>query len=274
MTPGDASPRAALVDTADKALLARHNPWSLTGVPMDAARPGAYVQRPGPWFRSDRGDFAWASLGMLVDHGLSMVLLDGHPPGMNGMVTTELSIDFAPGIEPADGAFDLDTHVVGTSPAGGLSTGQVRDAAGAVIATASLSGRYLPVPEGGYFEMPRAPEETVPLSAMLPMPLEATGDGVIGTLASPRWLANPRGIMHGGIHTIALERVAREAIGDEPWRPASIRVAFLRGIPVDDELTVTATRVHSGRSLAVVRSESRRLDGKLAGVATISYALR
>ncbi|MFC5338486.1 PaaI family thioesterase [Leucobacter denitrificans] len=241
---------------------------------MDPPSEGIYVQKPGPWFRNDEGAFAWASLGMLADHGLSLVLLDGHPPGMNGMVTTELSIDFNPAADPSDDEFRLDTHIVGISQVGGLSKGEISNRRGDRVAIASLSGRYLPVPEGGYLELPPAPAETVPFTTMLPMLFEGTSDGAIGTLPIPLWLANPRGIMHGGIHTIALEYTARKTLGEALWRPTSIRVSFLRGIPVDDLLTVVATRVHTGRSLTVVRVESRRTDGKLAGIATVSYEAR
>lgn len=96
---------------------------------------------------------------------------------------------------------------------------------------------------------------------------EVSGDRVVGTWTAGPHLAQPHGIVHGGVHCSVVETLA--SIGGGVWFAERGRVVgvsnqtdFYRAVR-EGELTSTAEPVHQGRSQQVWVVETRNADGRL-----------
>jgi uncharacterized protein (TIGR00369 family) len=94
-----------------------------------------------------------------------------------------------------------------------------------------------------------------------------------------RWLSNAFGVIYGGAIAFLADAAIILAAGSTvpagtAFNTIDLKVNFLRPVlPDDGELRATATVVHRGRTMAVVNSEIRDEQGKLAAQATGSVLL-
>jgi uncharacterized protein (TIGR00369 family) len=261
-----------------------------------AGREGSTVQvqmRTGPWMRGPDGRPCGGSLGVFLDDLLGNALLAGRPENY-WPVSTELSIDLAAPL-PMDGSvLTGQGWPVCVEPGGGLGQGVVRNASGATVATATTRERYLPAPQG----LPGAAGSRSVESAAADLPgrdgarvrgkngagpqpdtmtllgavARRAGDEVILTVPGSDDFANPMRNTHGGIMLCAAEMAGSLAWHAEasPLQAASVRVAYVRSVPVTDTITYTAQVLHRGRTLGVAQVTARDGRGKTCALATIT----
>ena len=247
--------------------------------------------RTGPWMRGPDAQPCAGSLGVFLDDLLGNALLGGRPENY-WPVSTELSIDLAAPL-PLDGSvLTGQGWPVSLEPGGALGQGAVRDDSGATVATATTRARYLPAPRGlpggpgsgdgpGRGDGPgpwaatpavddlSGPESTLALLGAVP---RREGGAVILTVPGSDDFCNPMRNTHGGILLCAAEITGSLALHtcSSPLQTASIRVVYVRSVPVTDTITYTAEVLHRGRTLGVVQVTARGGGGKTCAVATIT----
>jgi uncharacterized protein (TIGR00369 family) len=244
-------------------------PEQLFGMgPVRAVDGGAEAEMPtGPWLAGPDGSPAAGALGVLVDDVLGQAMLPGRPSG-HWSVTTELTIDLVAPL-PLDGRpLTARSRPVALDAAGAMSRGEVRDADGRVVAVAAVWGRYVPGVPDGVLNPPAdgAPAERGRSVAEL-LGARPGPDGVLQTTVKPQ-VANPAGVMHGGVLSCLCEAVAATALLGSELRTASLHVVFLRGAA--GVLRFVPTVVHRGRALAMVRVDVALADGRTCTAATIT----
>jgi uncharacterized protein (TIGR00369 family) len=154
-----------------------------------------------------------------------------------------------------------------------LSTGQLLDGDGGVVATVANRSALLPRPAGwdGGWAAADAPDGPPGFAAL----------GLTGT--APRWtgvgaasLSNTAGAVQGGVVAAVTAHVLDEVIGAA--RPhlagatVDLDVTYLRPVPADGSgFAVTAEPVHTGSRLSAARAEVRDSAGKLAIVASATH---
>ena len=242
--------------------------------------PGVRAQmRTGPWMRGRDSGTCAGSLGVFLDDLLGNALLAGRPEDY-WPVSTELSIDLAAPL-PLDGSMLTGQGwPVSLEPGGGLSQGTVTDTSGALIATATTRERFLPARRalltgtGADGARSARDDEAGPESAMTLLGAVARReeDVVIVTVPGSGDFANPMGNTHGGILLCAAEITGSLALHADasPLQTASIRVVYVRSVPVTDTITYTAEVLHRGRTLGVAQVTARGGSGKTCAVATIT----
>jgi uncharacterized protein (TIGR00369 family) len=241
--------------------------------------------RTGPWMRGPDARPCAGSLGVFLDDLLGNALLGGRPDNY-WPVSTELSIDLAAAL-PLDGSvLTGQGWPVSLEPGGALSQGAVRDGSGATVATATARARYLPAPRGlprglgsgdgpGPWAAPpvaddlSGPDSTVALLGAEP---RREGGTVSLTVPGSDDFCNPMRNTHGGILLCAAEITGSLALHADasPLQTASIRVVYVRSVPVTDTITYTADVLHRGRTLGVAQVTARGGGGKTCVVATIT----
>jgi len=203
----------------------------------------------GPWLRGRDGRPSPAGLGVLLDDVLGQAVLTGRPAGL-WSVTTELNIDVAAPL-PADGTRVRATAApVLLDDAGGLARGEVVDAAGRCLATATTWARFF---------------AGIPDTVLLRVAVAGTG---LLDLPARADLGNPAGVVHGGVLLCLAVMSAEQALHDSLLEVASVRVVYLR--PAVNELTFVPVIVHQGRSLGVVRVDVKNAAGALCTSATVT----
>jgi uncharacterized protein (TIGR00369 family) len=247
-----------------------------------AERDGQGVRaqmRTGPWMRGPDGRPCAGSLGVFLDDLLGNALLAGRPEDY-WPVSTELSIDLAAPL-PADGSVLTGRGwPVSLEPGGGLSHGTVTDGSGVLIATATTRERFLPAPRalltgsGADGALLARDDEAAPESAMdlLGAVAHREEGAVTVTVAGSGDFANPMGNTHGGVLLCAAEITGSLALHADasPLQTASVRVVYIRPVPVTDTITYTAEVLHRGRTLGVAQITGRGGGGKTCAVATIT----
>jgi uncharacterized protein (TIGR00369 family) len=235
--------------------------------------------RTGPWMRGPDPGGCAGSLGVFLDDLLGNALLGGRPENY-WPVSTELSIDLAAPLPPDGSALTGQGWPVSLEPGGGLSQGTVTDSSGALIATATTRERFLPAPRAlltgsGPDGTPPIPDNSAaPESTMALLGAVARhGDGaVIVTVPGSDDFANPMGNTHGGILLCAAEIAGSLALHADasPLQTASIRVVYVRSVPVTDTITYTAQVLHRGRTLGAAQVTARGASGKTCALAMIT----
>lgn len=232
--------------------------------------------KPGPWMTDDGGNLRPGSLAVLLDLALSSPLFSGRPSPRVGLATSELSIDFVADAALLDGPLAATASLVRKDEDGGLVRGQVSNGGG-TVAIATLAGRYLKSPADYHAiaapdRNPGAPDPGLGMGQLFDLP-QTTAQGAALSVPSSPWLANPRRVMHGGILAVLAEYVASSALdgGGGAWQPSSLRINFLRPSPLGEVVSVRAVRVHQGRTLALVKVDSLRPDGKHITSAQVSF---
>jgi uncharacterized protein (TIGR00369 family) len=247
----------------------RGRPENLFDLGPRLAEPGsARATMPtGPWLRGRSGRLSPAGLGVLLDDVLGQAVLSERPAGL-WSVTTELNIDVAAPL-PADGQLVSAT----ASPAlidqaGGLARGEVRDAAGRCLAVATTWARYAAGVPDEVLVPPELPADVARgdcLTDLLQVRISGTG---LLELPPRADLANPQGVVHGGVLLCLAVMAAEQALTERRLQIASVRVVYLR--PAVRELTFTPVIVHPGRSFGVVRVDVTNAAGALCTSATVT----
>jgi uncharacterized protein (TIGR00369 family) len=222
----------------------------------------------GAWLRGEDGTPSAGALGVLLDDVLGQALLSGRPAG-HWSVTTELSLDFGAAL-PLDGTvIRAEGRPIRVDASGGLSQGWAFDGHGATLAVGTTWARFLPgVPEA-VLAPPVVPEVVDRGSSVSELLGIEPGPTPGSLLARTRTeLANPAGVVHGGVVACLVELAARRALAHPTLPTASVRVVYLR--PAVGDLVVTADVQHKGRSLAVAHVVARGASGKPAATATVT----
>ncbi|MDN5856619.1 MAG: thioesterase family protein [Actinomycetia bacterium] len=217
----------------------------------------------GPWLGAGAGRPMAGALGVLLDDTLGQAVI-AHRPDGHWAVTTELAIDIAAPLPLSGPGIEAVAERVLVDGAGGLGRGVVIDGTGRPIAAGSTWSRFVPgVPQGVYVSGP------VPGPADLPPPAEILCPEAGGVrLPAHAFLANPAGVVHGGVLAWAAEQVAR-GVAPPALDTASLRAVYLR--PGIAPVTFVPRVVHAGRSLALVEVTATAADGRPCTTVTIGF---
>lgn len=208
-----------------------------------------------------------AALGVLVDDVLGYAV---NRQTSRWSVTTELSIDVA-GALPSEGDLTCVARPVHVDDEGALVRGEVRDAAGRLVALGTLRGRFLDLRpaddllrSGSSFELGHADRRHI--DALLSPEVERIDSG-LRVEVSERFI-NPAGSLHGGMHFCLVERAGRLAV-PALASTASVRIQMVGRAAPGSQLEVTASIVHRGRSLAVVQVTTKDHAGRTCSSGTV-----
>lgn len=270
-----------MTDGRGTAALAREVPFFPTGpealLHVDGvgghAGDATGSMRTGPWMLGPGGVPAHGCLGVLIDVVWGGAAVACAPPELFG-VSTDMMVSFGAPLS-ADGSWlRARGRSVHRDDVGALATGSVHAADGTALAVGTQRTRF-------------APGEPV-LRPLDPVTVEGdAGRGIVELLAlapaandaealalpvSPA-LANPTGILHGGIQFCAAELAASRAVSalELGLAPASMQMVYLRPGRVGEIVRVAAEVVYRGRTAAAVHVRCLREDGKACSVATVSY---
>ncbi|MGW4479651.1 PaaI family thioesterase [Rhodococcus triatomae] len=219
------------------------------------------------------GEASTAALGVLVDDILGFTLY--HRRGdRDGLVSATLSVDFARPTGWHGPHLTADGTVETLDRDGGLASARIVDAAGALVARATLWGSFV---DGVTQSRPIATEITpAPLLEGACDPVDALGAAIERTETGARVtvppnpvLANAIGSMHGGVLTCAHDLAAGAAAGGS-MRSASLTVNFFTPVHVDVATVFDATVVRAGRRVCVVRVSALSPAGRELSTATVT----
>lgn len=226
----------------------------------------------GPWLSSaDAGPdraILLGSLGVLVDDVMGYAI---NAASGSWSVSTEISLEVAADVPPSTGSVRAEAKVVHVDSEGALAHGRVMTEDGEVIAFCQERGRWItnePPAEALRLGRTELEDEGArsDLVDLLGAAVTYEPPGLSATV-EPR-LANPLGILHGGV-SICLADVLASEVVRQPGRTASIRAQYVRGVPLGESVTFSADVEHRGRSLAVVRIVGRNRSGKACVMATV-----
>ncbi|MCW2816101.1 MAG: hypothetical protein JWN84_3556 [Nocardioides sp.] len=218
----------------------------------------------GPVLGPD-GTPAVGALGVLVDEVLGYSLIASLPPG-SWTVSTEIWVDVVAPLPTTGGT--LVARGAALQP-GSFASGQVHDQDGTLVAVVRERGRQ--IADGPTPGTPVLPTRLAP-AVSLAAALGAEPVGPAQLVVAPSLvLANPRGVVHGGISFAASELAAstyRLAAGSA-LRTSSVHIAQVRAVPVETPYELRVETVHAGRSLwlSEVRGYS---DGRLCTVSRVT----
>jgi uncharacterized protein (TIGR00369 family) len=227
----------------------------------------------GPWLNGPAGQPLGGALGVLIDDVVGYALVLERPPG-RWSVSAEISLDLCQPV-PADGSvLTARARNLSTDASGGLSSGSVLDADGALIAVCRQHGRWIPGSPDvspASLSQPRTGNDLAELLGVRAHPTEAGGRL---DLTVPPDLVNPMGNLHGGITLCLCDLLAHTALAHTALgghRPtASVHVAYLRALPLGSTARFDCTIEHRGRSFAVARISAVNDAGKPCVIATVT----
>ncbi|WP_214405202.1 PaaI family thioesterase [Pseudonocardia lacus] len=152
-----------------------------------------------------------------------------------------------------------------------LSTGELTDADGEVVATVTNRSALLPLPPGGRGGGRAQQPDPVGFAA-----LGLTGGPSRWTGVSAPALSNTAGALQGGVvaavATHALDAAVAAARPELAGATFDLDVTYLRGIPSDGSgFAVAAQPLHAGRRLAAARAELHDSAGRLAILASSAH---
>ena len=216
-----------------------------------------------------------ATLGLLVDDILGFTLWDRRGDRA-GLVTADLSVDFVTPTGWIGPELHADGRVVAVTADGGVSSTEIRDAAGTLIAIGTAWGNFVDGAADRSTGLVRPLTTSGPMPPASAPPLTRIGghftDRTRLVVPPNAALANKLGVMHGGIQACAFDLVGNAALStpDAPMHTASMRINFFRPAPVDADVVFTAEVIRAGRSVAVARVTSSGGDGSVCAVATVT----
>lgn len=193
------------------------------------------------------GGTAVGGLGVLVDEVLGYSIIASLPDG-SWTISTEIWVDVLAPL-PVDGVVRGEAHTIST---GSFSVGRLYDDAGGMLVECRERGRLVDTgPDAELLANPPAP--VAPrldggLAGLMGLEL-----GETSTLPVTASLYNPRRMLHGGVSLAACEVVAtwsRLQAGVE-LDTSSVHIVHTRGAPEGSVVELSASTVHSGRSLWV-----------------------
>ena len=233
------------------------------------ARDASGTMESGPWNLGPDGAPAFGALGVLIDVVWGGAAVACAPPGEWGM-STEMEASFGQTL-PEDGS-PMRAHgeVVYRDDLGALATGSVRAADGSLIAVGTQRTRFAPAAPR-LRPLDRATRTGLSGRGIADL-LGLDGDGPLTFAASPS-IANPAGIVHGGILFCASELAASRALGAAAagLAPSSLQIVYLRPGIIGEEIRCEAEVLYRGRTAAAAHVRCLRPDGKACTVATLSY---
>lgn len=222
----------------------------------------------GPWLNGPAGQPLGGALGVLIDDVVGYALVLERPPG-RWSVSAEISLDLCRPV-PADGSvLTAQARNLCTDASGGLSSGSVLDASGALIAVCRQHGRWVPAsPDAtppGRFQ----PRTGTDLAELLGAGAHRTEAGARLDLTVTPDLVNPMGNLHGGITLCLCDLLAHTALGGQR-HTASVHVAYPRALPLGTTARFDCSVEHRGRSFAVARISAVNDAGKPCVIATVT----
>jgi uncharacterized protein (TIGR00369 family) len=249
--------------------VSRGGPENLFGIGPIVAGPGqARGSMPtGPWLRGPNNRSSPAGLGVLLDDVLGQAVLSSRPAGL-WAVTTELNIDVAAPL-PVDGReVSATARPILLDGAGGLAHAELRDAAGRCLALGTTWSRFVAGVPDAVRNPPQLPDVNDRGQRLTEL-LEVLVDDA-GRLDLPVRpdLANPRGVVHGGVLLCLAALSAGQAMHGTGLDIASVRVVYIR--PAAGVLRFEPTVIHRGRSLGVMRIDVSNTSGALCTTATVT----
>lgn len=228
--------------------------------------------RTGPWTSGADGRPSPAALGVLLDVAIGGAAVAHAPQGHWG-VTIDLYASFGARM-PGDGS-DLALLARSTHHDRGsaIAAGEVLTDDGRVVATAVQRVRFV----AGAPRTDTAPAAAVAgdgdlLGTIGAHRSTATVDEVELLVATTAGLANPAGVVHGGIQFALAAEAA--ALAAPELDLSSVHVAYVRPCALGDELRVRTSTSYRGRTAALVEVRCLRTDGKAASVATVTCGPR
>lgn len=262
-----------IVETAPERLFRVARVNEADGVVSSSMPTGAWVERAD-------GQVPAGSLGVLVDNVLGYAVLVDRPLD-HWSVSSEISIDICAPIEPGATLFG-EARPVHSDSRGAVTSGQVVDDRGRLVAVCRQHGRYVKhLPELGATDdagrlEPEEPAQAGSVFDLLGARPQASKERALLDLQATPALVNPLRNVHGGITLCAADLTAIAALetGGRLMETASIHVAYVRPIPLGTAVRFEATVVHSGRSFAVAHVHARNADGKICATATVTAAAR
>jgi uncharacterized protein (TIGR00369 family) len=234
----------------------------------------------GAWVERGDGLVPAGSLGVLVDNVLGYAVLLERPLD-HWSVSSEISIDLCAPIESGSTLFAR-ARPVHSDARGAVTSGEVVDDGGRLVAVCRQHGRYvshLPTLDEAEGRATRPSVDPAPASSVYELlggkPVPGDGSAVFDLMATPS-LVNPLGNVHGGITLCAADVTAIAAL-ETPgshWSTASIRVSYVRPIPLGSTVTFEARVAHSGQTFAAALVDARNAEGKLCATATVTATAR
>lgn len=237
----------------------------------------------GDWVLDDSGEQCPGALGVFLDDAVGHQVFLARPSSRHSSVTSELSLDFLPGAWSGDELRAVPSSSAVTA-GGAFTRCEAVDAKGHVVAVVSNWGRFIELRQADgsndvVEELPStsgpAPDPALRTMDLLGARPQTCAGGAVLTLDGTARLANPMGIVHGGIVVCASERVAHAAVsdtsGDSAWRAGSLRVHYLRPTPVHADVHWRAQVVHRSRSVAVVRVLGGQDGARTCTDATVTF---
>lgn len=225
----------------------------------------------GPWTVGPDRHPAPGSLGVLIDVVWGGAAVAAGPSGLWG-VSTDMHASFARPL-PADGSRVVaHGQLMFADDVNALATGTVLAADGSLLATGTQRTRFAPAAPRRR-PLPRERQRSATsLDAATAIGL-GSEDGSEHALAITSELANPAGILHGGVAFCASELAASRAVdaGDAGLVPTSMQISYLRPGIVGTTLSVQTEIVHRGRTSAAVIVRCVRADGRPSTVAAVDY---
>jgi len=191
------------------------------------------------------------ALGVLIDNVLGYVIIDSLVGGL-WSISTEIWLDMTAPL-PSDGSrVTASASSVLTDHRSGFSIGRIVDANGGLLGVCRQRGRAIAEsPET--FEVPAydAPAPTIANVGDLLGLVAVEPDSM--TMSITPALANPRGMLHGGVSLCASEvvAVASRSTVNASLATTSIHIVHARGVPIGSCVDFRATTRHAGRTLWV-----------------------
>lgn len=236
----------------------------------------ALRMRTGDWMLDADGLACSGALGVLLDDAAGQQVFLSRRDLTQVSVTSELSLDVL--VPPPWAGPELSAHgwVEAADGTGAFTQVRAHDGEGRLVAVATNWGRFVTLGSPVTGEVPAhlgpEPGASLRVADLLGAVPVATGEDTasLGLDGDPR-LANPMGMVHGGIVACAAERTAAAAVDRPGWWAASLRVHYLRPTPLEPGVRLSATVSHRTRSLAVVRVLTRSAAGRVSSEANLTF---
>lgn len=224
---------------------------------------------------ANTGALHQGALGVLIDDTSAYAALTGRLPNQWG-VSSVINIDFHAPVTSASGRFECKADFVSRNGDWGFAAGAVRDGHGALVATVDQRMRYLPG-DSAVHEKPwarsDAAEDLPPIDELLQVVHRETRRAEFRLTTSPH-LANPLGVMHGGVGLCFSEIAACTAWNgmvadrDVSFHTSNLRTTYLRPGDLTHDLDVKVQVVHASRSFVVLEVGILNRDGMPVTVAS------
>ena len=230
-----------------------------------------------PWpasYEPPQGLFSLTTVGVMLDERFKILTMAIRPSGRS-IATSEISIDLAGSLPRPIRRLNSDGELLSAGLEDALAWATLRDEQDAVVATATSRCRFLPGGVDDHAGHPARPETPTDLTAASMLDINST-EAKIATFTPDARCANDFGTLHGGILTGAVLELALAWLQTRLADPviSSLRLNFLRPIPLPSVVRIRVDPTHVGRTSALARVTCHGDNGKAAASATITGAAR